>query len=440
MNKRNILSFTVATALSCALAAVVFAQDARELIAQDPSRIGCQLHVYEVPQFVDTKAPKGYKPFYVSHFSRHGSRYMTSNGTYKRTLSSLRKLQEAGLLSSDGISLKADLEKLANLHKGMYGYLTQVGSMEHQGVAIRLFERCPEIFTNTDRREVLAVSSTVTRCCQSMMNFGTALKGCAPSLDIVYYANGNTDDMITRVASGRRNEIYPPVDRSMEVLDSLTKATLSFPDADKRLFTDIEKVKLMVKDGDINEFLRSVIYCGTISGCLDGDDIPSIYHYFSLDELYRYWRTKNASSLNEHGFSVENGEALRRCGKFILIDMMDKADEALKEGSHKAADFRFSHDGGVLPLIFFLGLEKNAHAYELGKEADEGWYSWENVCMCTNVQMIFYSSKRCDEILVKFLHNERETIICALAPDFGPYYKWSRLRPYLKELCAIDCE
>jgi len=439
MNNSKILSYVVASAFSFALAAAAFAQDARELIAQDPSRIGCQLHIYEVPAFKDTKAPKGYKPFYVSHFSRHGSRYMTSN-SFKRTISTFKKINDNGLLTQDGKQLMADIEKLSGAHKGMYGYLTQVGSREHQGVATRLYERCPDIFTDIQRNEVMAVSSTVTRCCQSMMNFGTALKGCAPQLDIAYYANGNTDDKITRVASGRRSEIYPAVDRSMEVIDSLTKATLSFQDATASLFTDAERVKTLVKDGDINEFLRSVIYCGSISGCLDGDDIPSIYHYFTLDELYRYWRTKNASSLNEHGFSIENGEALRRCGKFILIDMMEKADEALAEKSHKAADFRFSHDGGVLPLIFFLGLEKNGHAYALGKEADEGWYSWENVCMCTNVQMIFYRSKHNDEILVKFLHNERETSICALKPDFGPYYKWSRLRPYLEELCTIDCE
>ena len=30
-----------------------------------------------------TKAPKGYKPFYISHYARHGSRYYWSSSLYK---------------------------------------------------------------------------------------------------------------------------------------------------------------------------------------------------------------------------------------------------------------------------------------------------------------------------------------------------------------------
>ena len=30
-----------------------------------------------------TKAPKGYKPFYISHYARHGSRYYWSDQLYK---------------------------------------------------------------------------------------------------------------------------------------------------------------------------------------------------------------------------------------------------------------------------------------------------------------------------------------------------------------------
>lgn len=30
-----------------------------------------------------TQAPKGYKPFYISHYGRHGSRYLISDADYK---------------------------------------------------------------------------------------------------------------------------------------------------------------------------------------------------------------------------------------------------------------------------------------------------------------------------------------------------------------------
>lgn len=34
----------------------------------------------------ETPSPKGYKPFYISHFSRHGSRYLISDSEYKDVL------------------------------------------------------------------------------------------------------------------------------------------------------------------------------------------------------------------------------------------------------------------------------------------------------------------------------------------------------------------
>ena len=51
-------------------------QDVRTRLQQEPSRYANVLHSYEAPEaIVDTPAPKGYEPFYVSHYGRHGSRY-----------------------------------------------------------------------------------------------------------------------------------------------------------------------------------------------------------------------------------------------------------------------------------------------------------------------------------------------------------------------------
>ena len=88
--------------------------------------------------------------------------------------------------------------------------------------------------------------------------------------------------------------------------------------------------------------------------------------------------------------------------------------------------------------MFYLGLEGNDHTWHLGEEWEHGWYAFEQIPMCTNVQMIFYRNCKGD-VLVKFLRNERETVITRLQPWKGPYYKWSELRPYLVELAAADC-
>ncbi|MBR1575630.1 MAG: hypothetical protein IJ654_04185 [Bacteroidales bacterium] len=414
------------------------AQTARELIGEDPSRIACQLHCYEVPAFHDTPAPAGYKPFYVSHFGRHGSRYHTSAKAFVPTVTTFRELDQKGLLTDTGRIVMRIIDTLQTLHDDMSGYLTQVGSLEHQGVAERLYERCPRVFRQRGRRDVLAVSSTVVRCNQSMMNFCTALKGKAPALDFHYYTNGRTDEALTRVRHGGRNPIYPPKDDSMEKVDSIRRSRIDPTLFAHRMFTDSAAAAACIKNGNMQSFMGTLISHGVIGQCLD-EKVEPIYPYFTEDELFNYWVYRNAATLNAHGFSYENGEVLRRVGKLIVTDILEKADEALSDGSTKAADLRFSHDGGVLPLIFYLGLEGNDHTWRLGEEWEHGWYAFQQIPMCTNVQMIFYKNRK-DDVLVKFLHNERETTITRLQPWKGPYYKWADLRPYLQALADADCD
>jgi hypothetical protein len=415
------------------------AQTARELIREDPTRVACQQHIYEVPEIRDTPAPSGYKPFYVSHFGRHGSRYHTSSRPFAPTMAVFRKLDTLGLLTDTGRIVMHIVDTMQVVHEDMAGYLTQVGSREHQGVAERLYDRCPRIFRQKGRRDVLAVSSTVVRCNQSMMNFCTALKGKAPQLDIHYYTNGRTDEALTRVAHGGRNPIFPPEDNSMQKVDSIRRARSADASAfARRMFTDSTAAAACLPDGDMGGFMFQVIANCVADQCLD-EPVPPIYPYFTEDELFNYWVFRNAATLNAHGFSYENGEALRRVGKFIVKDILEKADEALGDGSTKAADLRFSHDGGVLPLAFYLGLAGNDHTWHLGEEWEHGWYAFEQIPMCTNLQMIFYRNCK-GEVLVKFLYNERETVITRLQPWKGPYYKWSELRPYLAELAAADCD
>ena len=44
-----------------------------------------------------TPAPKGYEPFYISHYGRHGARYQTSDKAYKRLRKQLDSALTAGL-------------------------------------------------------------------------------------------------------------------------------------------------------------------------------------------------------------------------------------------------------------------------------------------------------------------------------------------------------
>ena len=412
-------------------------QDARVLIGEDITRSAAQLHSYEAPSRIrDTRPPRGYKPFYVSHFGRHGSRYHTSD-KFTPTLQAFARMDSLGILTDTGARVYRLVDTLAAIHADRYGELTGVGAQEHRGIALRLRRRVPRVFRGRDR-EVFAVASTVPRCQESMAAFCEALQERSPRLEFTLVSNEATDDTITRVMHGGRNPIYPPEDRGLELVDSVKRLRLPALVFGARLFTNPEAAMACMPDGAWHRFMYNLVSHGEIVQCLD-EDVPEIYPYFTLDELCDFCAARTAACINAHGFTCENGEVLRRVGKLIVRDILDKADLALADGSHRAADLRFSHDGGVIPLMQYLRLEGSDTTWHVGQEWENGWYGFSRIPMAANIQFIFYRNRRSD-VLVKILHNERETLISGLEPWKGPYYKWSVLKPYLETLANADCD
>ena len=101
------------------------AQTAREQIAAMPERAGGIYHSYEYLPGPAVPAPKGYVPFYISHYGRHGSRWHTSEKIYAEPLGILRKADSAGVLTPKGRDLLAKVEVIAADARDRYGDLSQ---------------------------------------------------------------------------------------------------------------------------------------------------------------------------------------------------------------------------------------------------------------------------------------------------------------------------
>ena len=57
--------------------------------------------------------------------------------------------------------------------------------------------------------------------------------------------------------------------------------------------------------------------------------------------------------------------------------------------------------------------------------------------MAGNVQIIFFRNKKNhDDIIVKFMLNEREISIPQLETDMFPFYRWSSVRNYFENILA----
>jgi hypothetical protein len=406
----------------------VWGQDACTRLQENPERYGGVHHSYEAPAVVtDTPAPKGYEPFYVSHYGRHGSRYMTSMNSVTRVSHLFDGLDSLGVLSAEGVALHEALKALEQSHEDQAGYLTLRGGREHQAIAQRLYERVPAVFSQPDRDRVIAESSYVQRCIQSLANFTMVLKADAPQLRFDVYAGERFMKHISPGTSAPRNRSHNAV------FDSVLNARFDPTRAMNAWFTDPWEAAQHLGKYSVRQFIYYVFYAGGINQCLADDyDLPSIHRFFTEDELYNLWYCENLSHFDSMANTLENNCRFNETGRKILADFVEKADAAVA-GGDVAADLRFGHDSGLLPLLSYLRLKGYEKTISMTQAAESGWYSFEQMPMGSNLQMIFYRDKKGD-VLVKILRNEQETTIPALKPWKGPYYRWKDLRDYFVNL------
>ncbi len=95
----------------CLLGMTAVAQTAREDIAADPCRAGGVYYAYPETEHRYTPAPKGYKPFYISHFGRHGSRWLLQQSEYDDLLRIMTGARDAGVLTPFGEDLAERVQR-----------------------------------------------------------------------------------------------------------------------------------------------------------------------------------------------------------------------------------------------------------------------------------------------------------------------------------------
>lgn len=400
-------------------------QEVMDLLKEDPTRSVNLHHNYEAPaEIIDTPAPKGYKPFYVSHYGRHGSRYHYSAECLTGPMNVLDTLDSHNLLTAEGRSVLEDLRVIAAAHDGQLGYLTHKGAAQHQAIAARLYRRYPGTFTQKDRNEVCCVATDVQRCIQSMANFCIQLSRENPSLQIFMDAG----ERFTRYLSN--TDGVPGVGRRERAIeDSVLTANFDPSRLMRSWTTDPKKAESHMKRG-ARYFFVDILYAGSIGQCLDMQD-PYIYRHFTPEELYGLWTYNDVMYYNYMNATVENGRARDIIGARILSDIIEKADAAIA-GNRHAADLRFGHDTGLSPVFSTLHLAGFEKERKMADAIDGVWYGFEGMPMASNLQFIFYKNKH-DDILVKILRNETETTIPALHAAYGPYYRWSDLREFIAD-------
>lgn len=407
----------IASLLICHL---IGAQDVKSILDKDIEAAAGIYYPYHFEQSDFTPAPKGFKPVYVSHYGRHGSRYHTRKGYFEQSYLMMKRHED--ILTPKGKEVLLMVGKLLEVHDGMEGQLSPRGAREHRAVAQRMYRNFKRVFKK--RSEVHCLSSIYPRCLISMANFTSELKGLRPGLDFSF----STGEQYMKYILPRI-DYQGPWDLSSALEDSL-RASFNYRPLYEVLFTDPDVA--MTEGLAPRDFARYLYAAGAISSDLDYDNV--IFENYPRQCLEDQLATKTITFYSQYCNSEEYGDYTRAKGYEILQYLVDNADKALQKGSNVAADLRFGHDTGVVPLGMSMGLKEFSTRVPAAKSPEYTSVSYLTP-MCTNIQVIFYQNRK-GETLAKILFNERETSIPAINAATGPYYKWDDLRAYL--LSEID--
>ena len=401
--------------------AVASAQQQSELavryLKEDPSRAGNNIHCYEFFQIKDTPAPKGFKPFYVSHYGRHGSRSGFGDSHYTSLIDKLTQARNEGILTEGGDSLLTAAIAIKSIHNGMDGRLSQKGVRQHAMIADRLYHRYPSVFKG--KKKIRVISSTVPRALISMNGFTNSLKADNPKLEIYPDAGEKFAEYINKSGPSSITDGYKkPYNEYQKTHRFDTTYTLSV------LFTDPVRAKEIT--GKAVAFMDDVYSAAAIASNFDIED--NLFRFLPFDFIYSRWSLSNHRLYMGHCASLEYGDARMKVAENLANDIVAKADEVIESGEY-AADLRFGHDFPLLGLVSYLGLEGVGERCSFD-DVDTHWLGFFYIPMASNLQMVFYRNKA-GEVIVKFLYQEKETLLRKLEPWQGPYYKWEDVKANL---------
>lgn len=398
------------------------AQTAREEIMKDINLAGSNHLAYPTPKGVLTPAPEGKTPFYISHYGRHGSRYLCGKGEYLNPLNIFEKADSAGALTDLGKSVKQRLKYLADEAQNRYGELTLLGAQQHRQIAERMYQRFPEVFA--DSAVIDAKSTVVIRCILSMENALQQLIALNPKLRIRHDASYH--DMYYMNYSDRQLESYRWSKKTAEVVEKWSAKQLDPTRFINSLFADKAYVKQNIHE---RELMMSVFNIASIIQNCESRHTVTLNDIFTFDELYGIWEIFNARWYIGFSHNPINGGVTPYIQRNLLRKIIEEADSCLMI-EKPGATLRYGHETMVLPLTFLMEINDIGAPVENIEELSAKWRNYRIFPMATNIQLIFYRKDIHDEdVLVKALLCEEEATL-PVKTDCAPYYHWKDVREY----------
>ncbi len=398
-----------------------FAQpfSAYDAVMADIERAGGVHVLYPMDQPRPTAAPKGYKPFYVSHLGRHGARFALGGTVYEDVLAVWESAHEKGWLTPEGEQFYKDYASIYPSLARREGQLTVKGQDQLRFIAEQLYRNYPALFKG--KTHAVATSTLVHRVIASMYSFlGEA---AALDKDFTYEADYGYPYQSYLLP----DTIDSKADREGEALTKYRHLRDSLVDSRAILARWFNHADQLVENPT-----GFVFDMHTVVSTLDNVDFPvptRLYSLFTAQERYTLWRVANYREYQLMGRCPDTENARVTVMQVLYQDFIDKAE------SDWAGDvqlrLRFSHDSCLMSFLSLLGVNGMDARVQDPLEVENCWQDY-NVPMASNLQLIFFRSKRNPDILFQLLLNGREATLPLKMAAPGSFYRWEDFKTLVK--------
>ena len=425
------IKYTLLLILAVSSCRLSVAQSVIDLIKQRPSYASCNYDVY--PDSITAKltpAPAGKKPFYISHYGRHGSRYISNRSGFDTPYFMMLHADSLDELTPTGQQVLRHMNNIMRNTEGRWGELTGYGKQQMQNIGRRMAERFPEVLH--PGANVTCISTVVPRCIESMGSLAMAMLQVCPQLHITMQASKRTQWYMNYQDKKLRNSYMTP--EAQKALDAYTATRMGNTRLMELIFKNPDIAEEFVNQEDFSYYLMKM---GLFQLNTNFNRNTNLIGLFNTNDLYRMWQVDNAYWYLQHGACKLNGGNQPYTQRHLLKKMIADADSCIKLPD-PGAQLRFGHETVLLPLVCLIGVNGFDFSTDnLDELEGHGWWCSSVFPMASNLQFIFYRSNPKDkDVLVKVLLNEVEATL-PISTDCAPYYHWSDFRQYcLNKLAA----
>lgn len=366
-------------------------------------------------------APKGYEPFFIEHYGRHGSRFAYSNRYYLMFKRAMDQAEAKGVLTAYGQALKDDFDSHFTHYMQRVGDLTPAGWNQHERLGREMVHDYPGIFRDSDC-SVFASSSDSRRAMMSMSAFGIGMVRACPSLNIrEEQGNVYLDGTQPKSANNPFRLEYPskPFPFSESCSEFCLRKTGNCPSLLRRLFTDPDAALAGI---DKAEFLRRLFILVQGMNSLENVDRTDFGGLLTPWETAALWEVDNYLRFEEY-YPYEPQTVP------VIRDIVRDIDWAMENGE-KGATLRFGHDHVIVPMFWLM----NVNGYSRRPQSPNDISScFKNIdCpMAGNIQMVFYKGP--GDVLVNIRIHGRNAVVDGLEPVCPGFYKWKEYRKILTD-------